>query len=741
MFEKEEDLKSFSNHNKEIFKNDLEPNITTITIIDNNIELKYKKSSNKKPKLKPLKEWQKHFHEIDFEVSKKECYSEIIFYFDQTWTNDDFNKMFDQSFTNNTKSVYFPYTFGKGYMNSRAIGDRGNPQYPIYIISKGRANTCITADHLIKMEVPFKIVIEKQEWEAYSANYDEDCLLELDMSFKNEYDTYLEDFDETKSKGSGPARNFVWWHSKNVMNSKWHWILDDNIMGFYFYYDGKRIKSVDGSIFASAEDFVNRYTNIGIAGMDYYKFVVPRDHLTPYISNTKIYSCLLINNDIPLRWAGRYNEDVDICIRALKAGYSTIQFEAFNADKLATQTMGGGNTEAFYAEEGTLPKSNMLAFNHPDITIVMWRFARWHHYVDYSIFNLYRDRTIKDTIIYMNEPKLLNPLDEFDQKIIEEIKSINFSTINKWNILEFVPEYRREKIINSLKLYRHLKDNEQILEILTRDRILDCDLTNVFWGISDESEDEKIVSKLLALQNEEGVLEYEVDWDTYLNFVEKSKRDLIVSEMIRNKYLRKKDAKFHKNKLKIFMLPQEEHLAKKDSKAYIMNEYIKDGNTYEIPDTILDKKARGEIKTEQNKFKKHINYAHTKQVKESDHSIFVVGDIDFNNEDFLINTLSEKFKNKTSFEVVNSVNYPIDLLSANYCLNAKITNKSYIPNIDRFGKSAYIEMYKDILNNVDEVFIFIEKEIDINLRYLISEIKKQNKKYYIFNSNIKLVRL
>ena len=50
-------------------------------------------------------------------------------------------------------------------------------------------------------------------------------------------------------------------------------------------------------------------------------------------------------------------------------------------------------------------------------------------------------------------------------------------------------------------------------------------------------------------------------------------------------------------------------------------------------------------------------------------------------------------------------------------------------------------MYKDILNNVDEVFIFIEKEIDINLRYLISEIKKQNKKYYIFNSNIKLVRL
>jgi hypothetical protein len=37
-----------------------------------------------------------------------------------------------------------------------------------------------------------------------------------------------------------------------------------------------------------------------------------------------------------------------------------VQFYAFLQYKLTTQTLKGGNTEAFYAEEGTLPKSKML---------------------------------------------------------------------------------------------------------------------------------------------------------------------------------------------------------------------------------------------------------------------------------------------------------------------------------------------------------------------------------------------
>jgi hypothetical protein len=48
--------------------------------------------------------------------------------------------------------------------------------------------------------------------------------------------------------------------------------------------------------------------------------------------------------------------------------------------------MKGGNTEEFYASEGTLPKSQMLAVLHPDVAKVVWRFNRWHHHVDYKPF-------------------------------------------------------------------------------------------------------------------------------------------------------------------------------------------------------------------------------------------------------------------------------------------------------------------------------------------------------------------
>jgi hypothetical protein len=109
--------------------------------------------------------------------------------------------------------------------------------------------------------------------------------------------------------------------------------------------------------------------------------------------NTRIYSCLLIDNSAPYRWRGRYNEDTDLSLRVLKDGYCTIQFNAFLAGKVTTQRMKGGNTEEFYRREGTLAKSQMLADLHPDVASVVWRFNRWHHHVDYRRFK--RNKLIK----------------------------------------------------------------------------------------------------------------------------------------------------------------------------------------------------------------------------------------------------------------------------------------------------------------------------------------------------------
>lgn len=68
----------------------------------------------------------------------------------------------------------------------------------------------------------------------------------------------------------------------------------------------------------------------------------------------------------------------------LKNGWNTVQFNAFLQYKITTQTIGGGNTEAFYAEEGTMPKSAMLVAMHPDVAKLVWKFKRWHHHVNYN---------------------------------------------------------------------------------------------------------------------------------------------------------------------------------------------------------------------------------------------------------------------------------------------------------------------------------------------------------------------
>ena len=89
---------------------------------------------------------------------------------------------------------------------------------------------------------------------------------------------------------------------------------------------------------------------------------------------------------MPYRWRGRYNEDTDLSLRMLKDGYCTVQFNFLLQGKMGTQQLKGGNTEEFYANEGTKNKSQMLEDMHPDVASVVYKFGRWHHHVDYTPF-------------------------------------------------------------------------------------------------------------------------------------------------------------------------------------------------------------------------------------------------------------------------------------------------------------------------------------------------------------------
>jgi hypothetical protein len=259
--------------------------------------------------------------------------------------------------------------------------DDPNPVYPVYIISKGRADSRLTSRCFERNNIPYYIAVEPQDYDEYACVIDPQKILVL--PFSNHGD------------GPGRARNWCWDHSK-ANGFKRHWVCDDNITDFYRLYRNRKYPVADGGIFRVAEEFVDRFENVPVAGFNYDFFVVNNGPYTPFITNTRIYSVLLIDNDCPYRWRGRYNEDTILSLDVLKSGQCTIQFNAFLQGKVNTQVLGGGNTAEFYEKEGTYKKSAMLESAHPDVSKVVWRFGRYHHHVDYRQFSSNKLKYVPD---------------------------------------------------------------------------------------------------------------------------------------------------------------------------------------------------------------------------------------------------------------------------------------------------------------------------------------------------------
>lgn len=238
------------------------------------------------------------------------------------------------------------------------------PRYPIYVVSKGRADTCLTARFMIRDGVRFHIVVEPQDAEAYAAAYGSHRILTLPFA--------------NQGQGSIPARNWIWQHAIES-GAERHWIFDDNIYEIKRRHRGKRIRCLAGPAIAVVEDFTDRYDNIAIAGMNYETFV--RGVHPPFQLNTHVYSCLLIRNDLTQRWRGRYNEDTDLCLQVLAAGWCTVLVNAFLIKKVFTMSMAGGNSDELYQGDGRLRMARSLERAWPHVVTTGRRYKRPQHIV------------------------------------------------------------------------------------------------------------------------------------------------------------------------------------------------------------------------------------------------------------------------------------------------------------------------------------------------------------------------
>lgn len=247
-------------------------------------------------------------------------------------------------------------------------------KYPIYIISKGRFDTPYTANFLLKADIPFKIAVEPQEYEAYCKNIPRQFVAKLPFS--------------NLGVGSYPARNWCWEDSIALGNEA-HYLFDDNIRGFAEFTAGKRIfKTNPYRSLMAMTFFYDRYQNLGMAGFNYSYFIT-KSTKKPFYLNTKVYSGMLIKNSLSSRWRLKYNEDIDLNFQVLaNENQCTIALNTHLIEKISTSVkLKGGNQSELYQGNDPLKKqlkSRSLEMLWPKYVKTTFRFNRPHHQISWN---------------------------------------------------------------------------------------------------------------------------------------------------------------------------------------------------------------------------------------------------------------------------------------------------------------------------------------------------------------------
>jgi len=333
--------------------------------------------------------------------------------FDINYTDDNLVEQILKALNNpkitnfgNTISCWYPERNPELYTLSRMdciSEEQVIPKYPIYVISLGRWEKRRTIRYLEKANIDYKVVVEPSEYDEYCKVINPANIIKCP-----------EDFSK-KMCGGIPVRNFVWEHSISNGHQK-HWILDDNIECYYRNNKCQNSEIFSGAVFKTIEDYTDRYTNVKMSGHQYLSYAPEGKIRCPITLNTRIFSSILLSNDIypEFKWRGVYNEDVDLSIRLQKAGYVNVLSNFLLCHKKTTMADKGGNTSTIYSnEDAHLKKAQALKEFHPDcVEVVPHKTRKWHHTVDFS--------DLKNELIMIDGLVLEDKVNDYGLKYVKQ---------------------------------------------------------------------------------------------------------------------------------------------------------------------------------------------------------------------------------------------------------------------------------------------------------------------------------
>jgi hypothetical protein len=212
----------------------------------------------------------------------------------------------------------------------------------IYIPSKGRGSNCLTANLLSREHLPFKIVVEPIDFDAYRAIYDETTILKLPKD----------------NMGIAYARNWIKQYSKENGES-FHWQIDDDIKKFMIRNNGKNVISTAEHCLGLIEREVSKYSNVGAAAPIYSTFAFSKT--TDHSYNGQVCSCVYLNNETSAEWRDETIDDTDYSMQMLADNHwVTILFNRLLIDTVPTLAQSGGLTDIHYRRNIFAQRQNRL---------------------------------------------------------------------------------------------------------------------------------------------------------------------------------------------------------------------------------------------------------------------------------------------------------------------------------------------------------------------------------------------
>jgi hypothetical protein len=263
-----------------------------------------------------------------------------------------------------------------------------------FILTHGRADNVVTYDTLIKQgytgEIYLIIDNEDKQQDQYIKKFGKDKVLIFDK--KEMADSIDEANNFNNRKVIVHARNVCFKFAKEL-GYKYFIQLDDDYSSFrYRFIDDKYmtkgyVKNLDRYFYYLLNFYVNtKFDSIALSQGGDYIGGESCGLLTNYIYNSrKCMNSFICSTDRHFQFIGSINEDVNTYTHLASKGKLFLTLPFVGLEQKATQSQGGGMTEA-YLINGTYVKSfTTVLFQPSSVKVSMMGFTkkRLHHLVNW----------------------------------------------------------------------------------------------------------------------------------------------------------------------------------------------------------------------------------------------------------------------------------------------------------------------------------------------------------------------